>query len=75
MQPSQSPKPVEDDRMRYRSPPTEPFQPAFYRTPADNLDKNINPEFKLPSQRVKTSTDAWFSSAKAEHVHERDTEF
>ena len=40
--PSQSPKMPEDDKVKYRSPPREPFQPAFYRTPInDDAEKKM----------------------------------
>ena len=39
--PSQSPRVPDDDKVKYRSPPREPFQPAFYRTPInDDAEKN-----------------------------------
>ena len=34
-------------QLKYRTPPSTPFQPGFYRTPQDKLDER---KYRLPSQ-------------------------
>merc|ERR1719188_2151350 len=45
--PSQSPAVDEPEQLKYRTPPSTPFQPGFYRTPQDKLDER---KYRLPSQ-------------------------
>ena len=37
-------------QLKYRTPPSTPFQPGFYRTPQDKLDER---KYRLPSQQAK----------------------
>ncbi len=61
----QSPAPTEEERVRYRTPPNAPFQPAFYRTPAERPGGALNPDYRLPGRRrVKTSTERWMTGEK-----------
>ncbi len=53
-QPSQSPALDAQQMERYRTPPSTPFQPAFYKTPKDGLDLSER-KYRLPSQSRNVS--------------------
>ena len=56
---NQSPLTVEEDAQKgpkYRTPPSTPFQPGFYKVPDADADSS-SPAFKLPDKKPKTSLD------------------
>ena len=63
-QPSQSPAVDAPEEVKYRTPPSTPFQPAFYKTPKDGLDLSEK-KYRLPSQsKIKTSTEYRFRNVE-----------
>ena len=85
--PSQSPVKPEEDRPSYtnRTPPNTPFQPGFYRTPVLDPNRAKNADYKLPTQKTKTSIERWTKTTVGSHVtsepmpgdyhHDEDYEF
>jgi len=37
---NQSPKPADEEQMKYRESPSTPFRPGFYRKPPEDADKS-----------------------------------
>ena len=63
---NQSPAPPEPEQLKYRTPPSTPFQPGFYKKPQANVEEVSNLFPLSPKQlRKEKSSDSITSSSSS----------
>ena len=57
-------------QLKYRTPPSTPFQPGFYRTPQDKLDER---KYRLPSKTQARAAARQTQQSSVSEYYERHT--